>query len=220
VLIQMRNPIVSKTGLLIVISGPSGAGKNSLLECALEAYPEMRYSLSVTTRPPRGNEMDGVNYRFVTEAEFSMMIDRGELAEWAKVYGNYYGTPKAFLDECLSQGIDVVMDLDTQGAAHLRRTYPEGVFVFVAPPHFSDLQQRIICRGADSAEALAMRVGNVRTELAALADYDYIIINDCLADACLRLQSIIAAEKCRVSRIQVEHFIQRFTLGLSFGGGV
>lgn len=200
----------SQQGLLIVLSGPSGAGKNSLVDRLRELHPELRYSLSVTTRAPREGERDGLDYYFVTVERFKEMVKRGELCEWAEVYSNYYGTPRSFIEASLAEGADVLLDLDIQGAAQLKKIFPNAVFVFLVPPTAEELLQRIDRRGTDSKEAIALRTQSVKKELEAICDYDYLIVNDSLDNAAARLWSIIVAEKSKVKRIKLEDFVEEF----------
>lgn len=211
----MPSGFESQQGLLIVLSGPSGAGKNSLVDKMRQLHPEIRYSLSVTTRAPRERERDGVDYHFVTVEKFEEMVKHGELFEWAKVYSNYYGTPRSFIETSLAEGADVLLDLDIQGAAQLKKIFPDAIFVFLVPPSSDELVLRIDRRGADSKEAVALRTKSVKKELEAIYDYDYLVINDSLNNAAARLWSIIMAEKSRVKRIRIEDFVREFFTSLS-----
>jgi guanylate kinase len=197
-------------GLLIVLSGPSGAGKNSLVNRMRELHLEIQYSLSVTTRAPRSGERNGVNYYFVTVEEFQEMIKKNELIEWAEVYSNYYGTPKVFVEKSLEEGRVVLLDLDIQGAVQLKRVYPEAVLIYLLPPNLNELLFRIDKRGADSNEVVALRTKSIRKELEAISDYDYLIVNDFLDNAVTRLWSIITAEKSKVKRIRIDGIVKKF----------
>lgn len=188
-------------GFLIVLSGPSGAGKNTLLSAVLPRVPNLKYSVSATTRPPRPYEKDGVNYHFLDEREFQAMIDRGEFLEWAEFAGYRYGTPRAFVDAAISRGETVISDIDIQGAKQIKASLPEAVFVFLLPPSLAELRARLAVRGTDSAEAIDRRIQIATEELRSIADYDYWVMNDDLEEACESLIHIIEAERRRVARI-------------------
>jgi len=187
-------------GMLIVLSGPSGAGKGTLCSQLLKRRPELVLSVSVTTRPPRPGEIDGVSYYFTDEARFKKMIDAGEFLEWAKVYNNYYGTPKKFVEEQLKQGKDVILEIDIQGARQVKKNCPNAVFIFILPPDIEELKKRIIKRGSENKESFDLRVKSAEEELKAMYDYDYAVVNDVVEEAVKKLESIILAERCRVER--------------------
>jgi len=157
-------------------------------------------SVSVTTRPPRPGEIDGVSYYFTDEARFKKMIDAGEFLEWAKVYNNYYGTPKKFVEEQLKQGKDVILEIDIQGARQVKKNCPNAVFIFILPPDIEELKKRIIKRGSENKESFDLRVKSAEEELKAMYDYDYAVVNDVVEEAVKKLESIILAERCRVER--------------------
>lgn len=192
---------VKSRGILVVLSGPSGAGKNTLLNAVLPRIPDLRYSVSVTTRPPRKGETEGVNYFFVDDVTFDQMIERDELLEWAEFCGHRYGTPRRFVEECLERGESVITDLDIQGAKQIRRSYPDGVFVFLLPPSLDELKRRLKGRGTEGSEAIAKRLETATHELRAIVDYDYWVMNDSLETAASELAAIICAERRRVKRI-------------------
>ena len=187
-------------GFLVVLSGPSGAGKNTLLSAVLPRIPDLKYSVSATTRPPRPGEKHGIDYYFLQDDEFQEMIDRGEFLEWAEFAGYRYGTPRRFVEECLAQGLTVITDIDIQGARQIKQRMPDGVFVFLLPPSFEELEKRLHKRGTDSAEAIGRRLKIALEEVAAIVDYDYWILNRDLEEACEQLVAIIRAERARVSR--------------------
>ncbi|HLS89962.1 MAG TPA: guanylate kinase [Limnochordia bacterium] len=187
-------------GFLVVLSGPSGAGKNTLLSAVLPRIPDLKYSVSATTRPPRPGEKHGVDYYFLQDDEFQEMIDRGEFLEWAEFAGYRYGTPRRFVEECLAQGLTVITDIDIQGARQIKQRMPDGVFVFLLPPSFEELEKRLHKRGTDSSEAIGRRLKIALEEVAAIVDYDYWILNRDLEEACEQLVAIIRAERARVSR--------------------
>lgn len=187
-------------GLLIVLSGPSGAGKGTVCAALRKYLPDMQYSVSVTTRPPREGEIEGVNYFFRSKEDFESMVRAGELLEWAEVYGNYYGTPRAYVERQLRAGRDVLLEIDIQGARQVREKFPRGVFVFLAPPSVLELKNRILGRGSETEESFRVRFGAVSEELQQLWEYDYVVINDEVEAACRRIQAIVIAEHLSVRR--------------------
>jgi guanylate kinase len=191
-------------GFLLVISGPSGVGKSSFVRYLLERRPECAYSVSATTRPRRAGEGDGADYWFITREEFERRRARGEFLEWAEVHGHLYATPASFVEEQVRRGRVVLLDIDVQGGATLRRVRPDGVFVFIYPPSLEVLRQRLEGRRSDSPEVIAGRLENAPGEMSHYRDYDYLVVNDDLDEACRRLASIVEAERARVRRLQPE----------------
>lgn len=190
-----------RTGLLLVLSGPSGSGKSTLGNICRERDPGLDYSISCTTRAPRGQERDGRDYHFFTRGEFDRRIDAGEFLEWAGVHGNCYGTLRREVMDRLERGLDVLLDIDVQGGIAVRRQLPlQSVLVFVLPPSWEILHRRLTGRGTDPPDSVAVRLDNARDEIALLAEYDYLIINDDLAGAADALMHIVAAERQRVAR--------------------
>ena len=156
---------MQKEGLLIVVSGPSGAGKGTICKRLLEKNPNLGYSISATTRAPRTGEVNGVNYWFLSKEEFQKMIAEDGLLEWAEVYGNYYGTPAQKVRDSLAEGKNILLEIDTQGAALVRKKFPEGVYIYILPPSLEELKRRIIGRGTDSAESIERRLSCAREEM-------------------------------------------------------
>ncbi|RBP39181.1 guanylate kinase [Garciella nitratireducens] len=191
-----------KKGLLIVISGPSGAGKGTVCKALLKEVRNLNISVSMTTRKPRIGEIEGVNYYFVQENEFKKMIKEGELLEYAKVYDNYYGTPKNKVLEKLKHGEDVILEIDIQGALKVKSQFPEGVFIFIVPPSMEELKNRIKKRGTETEEEVTKRFQSSYKEINYISKYNYIVINDDIEKAVERIKSIIIAEKCRVDRLK------------------
>jgi len=198
---------VKAARMLVVVSAPSGAGKTSLCEWVVAAVPNLAHSVSFTTRPPRSDERDGRDYHFVDEAAFRAMVDRGDFAEWAVVHGHLYGTSQALLQRHFAAGRDVILDIDTQGAAILRREHPDAVFVFVVPPSWALLEERLRRRRSDAEADIQRRLQWAREEVKHYAEYQYVIVNDVFARAAEELKAIILAERRR--SVRVDHrFLQ------------
>lgn len=186
-----------RKGCLIVVSGPSGAGKGTVCTAFLKEHGDVAYSVSATTREPRVGEQEGVNYYFLSRSEFERMIENGELLEWAEVYGNYYGTPLKKIEEKLSKGQDILLEIDTQGALNVQKKFPDGVYVFILPPSIDELEKRLRGRGTDSEEAVARRLSAAAGEIAVAREYAYTIINDTVERSVQTLSAIISAEHAR-----------------------
>jgi guanylate kinase len=193
-----------RRGILFVISAPSGAGKTSLCHEVIDIFPRLRHSVSYTTRRPRAGERDGIDYHFVAGETFDKMIAGGEFVEWAEVHGNRYGTALKTLEEHRAAGYDVLLDIDCQGAAQLRERCAEGVFIFILPPSFEELERRLRGRNTDASDVIEKRLRNARSEIQQLVWYDYLVINDDFSRACRELQAIITAEGCRTSLLEKE----------------
>lgn len=194
---------VKAARMLVVVSAPSGAGKTSLCEWVVAAVPNLAHSVSFTTRPPRSDERDGRDYHFVDEATFQGMVDRGDFAEWAVVHGHLYGTSQALLQRHFAAGRDVILDIDTQGAAILRREHPDAVFVFVVPPSWALLEERLRRRRSDAEADIQRRLQRAREEVKHYAEYQYVIVNDVFARAAEELKAIILAERRRSVRVDL-----------------
>ena len=191
---------VTPKGVLLVVSGPSGAGKGTICPMLREQLPDLGYSISVTTRQPRVGEVNGQSYFFKTVPEVQEMIAKGELLEYAEVYGNYYGTPRKYVMDLLQSGHDVLLEIDIQGALQIKERFPEGVFVFIVPPSLDELSARIYKRGTDSEEVIKRRMASAASELSYAAKYDYIIVNDIATKAANKVLTIMEAERYRVAR--------------------
>ena len=189
--------------MLVVVSAPSGAGKTSLCEWVVSAVPNLAHSVSFTTRPPRGDERDGCDYHFVDEATFRAMVDRGDFAEWATVHGHLYGTSQALLERHFRSGQDVILDIDTQGAAILRRKHPDAVFVFIVPPSWAMLEERLRHRRSDAEADIQRRLQRAREEVRHYAEYQYVIVNDEFARAAEELKAVILAERRKSVRVNL-----------------
>jgi len=196
------------SGKLFIISGPSGAGKGTICQRLVEDT-KVELSISMTTRSPRNGEADGVNYYFATPEQFQKKIAEGGFLEYAEVYGNYYGTPKQKVIDKLSAGIDVVLEIDIQGALNVKETYPNGIFIFILPPSMHELRKRITGRGTDSEEAINLRLSQTLKEVSYIDKYDYCVVNGDLEEAVARVKSIVVAEHSRVSQ-SVYKLIERY----------
>ncbi|MDO3376594.1 guanylate kinase [Geoalkalibacter halelectricus] len=190
-------------GCLFIVSAPSGAGKTTLCRRLIDISPNLRHSVSFTTRPMRAGEREGVDYFFVDAEKFSRMIAAGAFAEWAEVHGNRYGTAINTLEQWLESGYDVLLDIDIQGAGQLRANLAagEGVFVFILPPDLAELRRRLEGRGTDAPEVIERRIANAQGEIQASSGYDYVVVNDDFETALNELKSIIIAERCRATRV-------------------
>lgn len=187
-------------GFALVISAPSGAGKSTVCRMLLERDPGLRYSVSCTTRPPRPGERDGRDYHFLDEAEFKRRIHGHDFLEWAHVHDHYYGTPRRFIEVETAAGRIVVLAIDVQGAESIRRRRPDTVTVFLLPPSWRSLEQRLHRRRLDPAETVKKRLSNAPAELSHAKNYDFLVVNDSLERAVREIESIIAAERLRTSR--------------------
>lgn len=191
---------MKERGTLVVVSGFSGAGKGTVLAQVLARRPDLYFSVSFTTRAPREGEQDGVNYHFVTREEFQARIGRGEFLEYAEYVGNYYGTSMQVIREKLERGIDVVLEIEIQGAAKVREKLPEAVSLFLVPPSFEELSRRLHARGTDSEEKIQQRLATAREEAKEIVNYDYIVVNDTVDHAVEEILAILTAESCRKER--------------------
>lgn len=191
-----------KRGFLVVVSGPGGVGKNTLVNAVRRRMPELLYSVSVTTRPPRPGEAHGRDYFFVTPERFTQLVQAGELLEWARFGDHWYGTPARYVSEAVAAGRIVLLDIDVQGARQLRESRRlDAVFVFLLPPSLEALRERLLRRATDDHRAIERRMAMALTEMEAAPDYDYVIVNANVDEATLLLESIIRAESCRPHRL-------------------
>ncbi|BCB97207.1 guanylate kinase [Dissulfurispira thermophila] len=191
-----------KRGNLFVISAPSGAGKTTLCQKLKEIVPDVKFSVSYTTRKPRAGEIDGIHYTFVDEDEFRAMIADGEFVEWAQVHGNFYGTSKRRIENTISEGFDILLDIDVQGARQIREHFSDSILIFILPPSMDELKKRLAGRMSDSPEVIARRLKNAIDEIREYKNYDYVIINDVFDDALEEMVAIIIAERVRTSKIE------------------
>ncbi len=196
-------------GLLIVVSGPSGAGKGTICRQLLNTASEIKLSVSITTRNPRVGEVEGENYYFVEKKEFEELIEQDDLLEYAQVYDNYYGTPRKYVMDHINQGKDVLLEIDIQGALQIKDKYPEGIFVFILPPSMQELKRRIIHRGSETEASLEKRFQSAFGEINYVKKYDYCVVNDHLDQAVDQVRAIIKAEKCKVTK-DIEEIILKY----------
>ncbi len=185
----------------VVLSAPSGAGKTTLARTLIGRNPDIAFSISATTRPPRPREKDGRDYHFVDDATFNRMIERDELAEWAVVHGRRYGTPRREVTSAIERGRCVVLDIDVQGARQVRRVFADAVLVFILPPSAAELGRRLSGRASEDRDERRRRLGNALREIEAASEFDFVIINDDLDRAVRAIEAIIAAERARVARM-------------------
>lgn len=202
------DPVEKHAGKLFILSGPSGTGKGTICK-ELLAETDLELSVSMTTRKPRTGETEGVSYYFVSKDDFLRKIDQDGLLEYAEVYGNYYGTPKQPVIDKLSAGIDVILEIDTQGALKIKENYPDGVLIFILPPSMAELRKRLTGRGTETTEAIELRLSETLKELSYIEKYDYCVVNGQLDEAVARVKAIVVAEHSRVV-FTAEELISRY----------
>lgn len=197
--------MIDEQGILFILSGPSGVGKGTVRQELFERTDDLKYSISMTTRTMREGETHGVHYFYKTKEEFESLIKERELLEHAKYVNNYYGTPKAYVNETLAQGYDVFLEIEVQGALQVQENFPEGVFIFLIPPSLDELKNRIVNRGTESKELVLNRLKEARKEIDMMDAYDYIVVNDNIDTAVSKVQSIIKSEHCKRERIATQY---------------
>jgi guanylate kinase len=203
--LKSANPPPARRGIIFILSAPSGAGKTTIYREALKTIAGLEFSVSLTTRAPREGEAEGIDYHFVSEEEFRRRESSGELAESARVFESSYGTPRGPLDAAVTAGRDILLDIDIQGARQIRTIYPDdSVAVFVLPPSFAALEERLRGRGTEEESKIQHRLLKARSEAEAYPEYDYLIVNSDLHDSIARLQTIVNAERFRVRRLRAD----------------
>lgn len=193
----MNRMEAGRRGLLIVISGPSGVGKDTVLRRLFQLAPELKYSVSYTTRPPRAGEVDGQSYTFVTEPEFLRLVEQGEFLEYARVYDHYYGTSKERVEEALARGEDIILKIDVKGAGFVRKRRPEALFIFITPPSGEELVNRLTGRKTESPQALELRQREALVELGLAQEYEHVVCNRDVDETAREILALIAAEHQR-----------------------
>ncbi|WP_079529791.1 guanylate kinase [Halobacillus hunanensis] len=197
--------MIDEKGILFILSGPSGVGKGTVRKALFEQSTNLRYSISMTTREPREGEVDGIDYFFKSRAEFETLIEKRQLIEHAEYVGNYYGTPKQYVEDTLNEGKDVFLEIEVQGALKVRENFPEGVFVFLIPPSLEELKDRIVNRGTETEDKVKNRLLAAKEEIEMMDAYDYVVVNDRVDHAVGKIQSIVASEHCKRERVSQQY---------------
>jgi guanylate kinase len=200
-MIKQSSQIAKRQGIIFILSAPSGAGKTTLYHGLRKAYPEIKLSVSCTTRAQRKGEVNGQDYRFIRVEQFETMKSSGEFAEWASVHGNSYGTPRKPLDHSVQSGRDILLDIDVQGARQIKQAFPNAVSIFLLPPSLRELRRRLAARGTDGKEIIRRRLANAQDEIKERIYYDYYVVNREVNEAVRVLSSIVEAERSKVSRV-------------------
>ncbi|ARI77535.1 guanylate kinase [Halobacillus mangrovi] len=193
--------MIDEKGILFILSGPSGVGKGTVRKALFEQSTDLRYSISMTTRAPREGEVDGVDYFFKSRDEFEKLISEGQLIEHAEYVGNYYGTPRQYVEQTLNEGKDVFLEIEVQGALKVRENFPQGVFIFLIPPSLEELKDRIVNRGTETEEKVKNRLLAAKEEIDMMDAYDYVVVNDEINHAVKKVQSIVSSEHCKRERV-------------------
>lgn len=196
--------MVEDKGILFVLSGPSGVGKGTVREKLFEEETQLSYSVSATTREMRPGETEGVDYFYKSKEAFETMIEQGDLLEYAQYVKNYYGTPKAYVEEQLEKGKDVFLEIEVQGALQVKENFPEGVFIFLFPPSLEELKNRIMSRGTETSDLVVNRLKEAKKEIDMMSAYDYVVVNDDVNQAVDKVKAIIKSEHCKRTRIEAQ----------------
>ncbi|GAB3067707.1 guanylate kinase [Virgibacillus ainsalahensis] len=197
--------MIKEKGILFILSGPSGVGKGTVRKALFEEVTDLRYSISMTTRDRRPGETDGVDYFYKTKEDFEKLIKDNQLLEYAQYVNNYYGTPRAYVEETIAAGNDVFLEIEVQGAMQVKKNFPEGVFIFLFPPSLVELKNRIVNRGTESSELVLNRLKEARKEIELMDAYDYVVVNDQVERAVSKVQSIIQSEHLKRERIAKQY---------------
>jgi guanylate kinase len=201
-MMRKTKQLTQREGIIFILSAPSGTGKTTLIKGLRAVYPEIRLSVSFTTRARREGEIYGRDYYFVESTKFATMKAKGEFAEWAKVHDFLYGTPRRPLDQCIRLGCDILLDIDVQGANNIKRKYPQAVSIFLLPPSWRELQRRLARRGTDGKETIRRRLDNAGDEIREIIKYDYFVVNREVKESLELLKSIVKTERVRTSRVK------------------
>ena len=204
-MIRKTQHLTQREGVIFILSAPSGTGKTTLVKRLEAAFPELRLSISSTTRARRAGEVHGRDYNFVNAAKFAAMKAKGDFAEWAKVHGFFYATPRRPLDRCVHGGQDILLDIDVQGARKIKRKYPQAVSIFLVPPSWRELQRRLALRGTDGKEIIRRRLVNARDEIREIIKYDYYVVNREVKTSVELLKTNVEAERAKTFRVKRWH---------------
>lgn len=207
---KIKKHLKKGKGILFIVSGPSGAGKTTLYKAVTSVLPNLKHSVSYTTRPPRPGEVNDRDYTFVSRDEFMVMIDKGEFVEWAEIHGKLYGTSKKRLDEILDSGVDAILDIDIQGAVQLREKYKGGIYIFILPPSLEILKGRLRKRLVNSKEEIEKRLKVAVEEIKKYREYDYVIVNKVFEEALKELEAIILSYRVSIKRVDPEWIEKNF----------
>ena len=197
---------MTRKGILFIISGPSGVGKGTIKDVVLRKIADIKLSISATTRSPRSGETSGKDYYFVNEDTFQQLNNNDELLEWANVYDNMYGTPRQFVEENLTRGQDVILEIDMQGGMKVKHVFHDAVSIYIIPPTFAELKKRIEGRGTETEKDICKRLKNAYEELGHVNNYDYVVVNDDIKNTAKKIDCILTAEKCRLSRSNIDFY--------------
>jgi guanylate kinase len=197
--------LIDEKGILFILSGPSGVGKGTVRKKLFERATDLKYSISMTTRSIREGETEGVDYFYKSKQEFEDLINNRKLLEYAQYVGNYYGTPRDYVEETLEKGKDVFLEIEVQGALQVKENFPQGVFIFLFPPSLEELKNRIISRGTESEELVKNRLFAAKEEIEMMDAYDYVVVNDKVETAVQKIQSIVQSEHCKRERVEKQY---------------
>jgi guanylate kinase len=208
--LKIKKHLKKVKGILFTVSGPSGAGKTTLYKAVISMLPNLKHSVSYTTRPPRPGEVDNRDYTFVSRDEFMAMIDKGEFVEWAEIHGKLYGTSRKRLDEIVNSGVDAILDINIQGALQLREKYKGGIYIFILPPSLEVLKERLRKRLVNSKEEIEKRLKVAVEEIKKYQEYDYVIVNNIFEDAVKELEAIILSHRVSTKRVDARWIERNF----------
>ncbi|WP_407268013.1 guanylate kinase [Radiobacillus sp. PE A8.2] len=197
--------MIDEKGILFILSGPSGVGKGTVRKALFEQATDLRYSISMTTRPMRKGEQEGIDYFYRSKQDFEQMIENNNLLEYAQYVGNYYGTPRDYVEQTLEEGKDVFLEIEVQGALQVKQNFPEGVFIFLFPPSLHELKNRIVNRGTETEDLVMNRLVAAREEIEMMDAYDYVVVNDQISNAVDKIKSIVQSEHCKRERVSKQY---------------